>query len=225
MNVKKTKVMVFNSIDPCQKFVFEGDIIECVQTFNYLGILLETTSNLDSAVEHLAAISRRSLFAMNLRCAELRIMDVKLRCDLFNMLVCSITSYTCEIWMDSKKIKAIEVMYQGFLKSLLGVRKTTSTSIVLAKFGKFPFEHFAWGQTLMYYNRVSTVTKDRILGKTWEAQLAMLLARKKCLGWIREKMATLESAPRDGRFSTSDSITAGNDTSACNDPCAPGGDY
>ncbi len=161
--------MVFNSVDPCQKFLFEGDIIECVQTFNYLGILLETTSNLDSAVEHLAVASRHLLFALNLRCAELRIMDVKLCCDLFNMLVRSTASYTCEIWVDSKKIEAIEVVYRGFLKSLLGVRKTTSTSIMLAKFGKFPFEHFAWGQTLLYYNHVSTVIKDRILGKAREA--------------------------------------------------------
>jgi len=30
MNVKKTKVMVFNFVDPCQKFVFKGDIIEHV---------------------------------------------------------------------------------------------------------------------------------------------------------------------------------------------------
>jgi hypothetical protein len=51
---------------------------------------------------------------------------------------------------------------------------------VLAEFGKFPFEHFAWGQTLLYYNCVSTVTKDCILGKAWEAQLAMLVAKKKC---------------------------------------------
>jgi hypothetical protein len=56
-------------------------------------------------------------------------------------------------------------------------------SIMLAEFGKFPFEHFAWGQTLLYYNRVSMVTKDRILGKTWEAWLAMLAAGKKC--WAR----------------------------------------
>jgi hypothetical protein len=58
MNVKK-KVMVFNSVDPCQKFVFEGDVIKRVQTFKYLGILLETTSNLDSGGEHLVATSRR----------------------------------------------------------------------------------------------------------------------------------------------------------------------
>jgi hypothetical protein len=47
-----------------------------------------------------------------------------------------------------KKIEAIKVVYRGFLKTLLRVRKTTSTSIVLAEFDKFPFEHFAWGQVL-----------------------------------------------------------------------------
>jgi hypothetical protein len=51
---------------------------------------------------------------------------------------------------------------------------------MLAEFGKFPFEHFTWGQTLLYYNCVSTVTKNRILGKAWEAQLAMLVVGKKC---------------------------------------------
>jgi hypothetical protein len=30
MNMKKTKVMVFNSADPCQEIVFEGDAIEHV---------------------------------------------------------------------------------------------------------------------------------------------------------------------------------------------------
>jgi hypothetical protein len=88
---------MFNSTNPCQEFVFEGDVIECVQTFKYLGILLETTLNLDSAVEHLAASSKRSLFALNYHYAELRIMDVKLRCDLFNTLVCSIANYAYEV--------------------------------------------------------------------------------------------------------------------------------
>jgi hypothetical protein len=74
-------------------------------------ILLEITPNLDSVVEHLVVASKRSLFALNCYCAELHIMDVKLRCDLFNMLVRSTTSYACEVWVDSKKVKAIEVVY------------------------------------------------------------------------------------------------------------------
>jgi hypothetical protein len=178
--MEKTKVMVFNSVDPCQEFMFKGDAIERVQTFKYLGILFKTTPNLDNALEHLETTSRCSLFALNRRCAELHIMHVKLRCDLFNTLVHSTTSYACEVWVDSKKIEAIEIVYRRFFKSLLRVRKTTSTSIVLAEFDKFPFEHFAWGQTLLYYNCVNTTTKDRILGKAWEAQLIMLVAGKKC---------------------------------------------
>ncbi len=68
--------------------------------------------------------------------------NIKLHFDLFNMLMCSTASYAYKVWVDFKKIKAIEIMYQGFFKSLLGVRRTTSMSIVLTEFGKFPFEHF-----------------------------------------------------------------------------------
>ncbi len=75
--------MVFNFADPCKEFVFENDTIERVQTFKYLGILLETTSNLDNVVEHLTIVNMCLLFALNHPCAELCIMDVKLRCDLF----------------------------------------------------------------------------------------------------------------------------------------------
>jgi hypothetical protein len=48
----------------------------------------------------------------------------------------------------------------------------------------------------MYYNRVSTVIKDRILGKAWEAQLAMLVAGKKC--WVGSvKKWLLKSQPQE----------------------------
>jgi hypothetical protein len=50
-------------------------------------------------------------------------MDVKLRYDLFNMLVRSTTSYVCEVWMESKKINVIEVVYRGSFKSLLSCEK------------------------------------------------------------------------------------------------------
>jgi hypothetical protein len=43
------------------------------------------------------------------------------------------------------------------------------------------------------------------------------------LGWIREKMATRESAPGGGRSSTFGSIVVGNDASAYNGLCIIGG--
>ncbi len=65
-------------------------------------------------------------------------MDIKLCCDLFNALVRSTTSYACEVWVDSKKIKVIEVVYWGFFKSLLKARKTTSTSRVGVDSSRIP---------------------------------------------------------------------------------------
>jgi restriction endonuclease S subunit len=121
MNVNNTKVMVFNFVDPCQEFVFKGDVIEHVQTFKYLGILFETTLNLTNVVEHLVIANRRLLFALNCRCVKLRIMDYKVCCDLFDTLLRSTETYAYEVWVDSKKIKVIKVVYQGFFKSLLGV--------------------------------------------------------------------------------------------------------
>jgi hypothetical protein len=149
-------------------------------------------------------------------------MDIKLCCDLFNTLVQSTTNYACEVWVDSKKIEAIEVVYRGFFKSLFGVRKITSTSIMLAEFGKFPFEHFAWGQALLYYNRVSTVTKDRILGKAWEAQLVMLTTGKKC--WVGSvKKWLLKNQPQEvAGFLPSIQLLLENGTSTCNGPCVAG---
>ncbi len=51
-------------------------------------------------------------------------------------------------------------------------------------------------QVLLYYNRVSMVTKNYILGKAWEAQLAMLIAGKKC--WVRSlKKWLLKNQPQE----------------------------
>jgi hypothetical protein len=60
------------------------------------------------------------MFTLNRRYGELHILDVKLWCDFFNMLVCSIVSYACEVWVDFKKIEAIKVEYRNVVTPLWG---------------------------------------------------------------------------------------------------------
>ncbi len=91
---------------------------------------------------------------------------------------------------------------------------------MLGKFGKFPFEHFTWGQALLYYNHVSTVSKDHILGKAWEPHLAMLATGKKCLAKFVKKWL-LQKHAGGGKFFASSSTTIRNGTLACSDPWAP----
>ncbi len=49
---------------------------------------------------------------------------------------------------------------------------------------------------LLYYNRVSTVIKDHILGKAWEAQLTIFVAGKKYwAGFVKKWL--LQNQPQE----------------------------
>ena len=65
-----------------------------------------------------------------------------------------ILSYGCEVWgVDAKCGAAAEALHKGFLKSLLGVRKSIATHMVLAELGRFPLQIHFWQRILHYHHR------------------------------------------------------------------------
>ncbi len=165
MNVKKTKVVVFESRKSvCQAFQYEGNTIEQQNSFKYLGVELHGTKGMQVAIQWLAMSGKKVVFALRHRCAELRIFDPALQCQLFDTLVKLVLSYGCEVWSDHMAREQLKVVHRAFLKSLLGVSTTTSSYVVLAEFGRFPLKIFWWQQTLRFFSRVSfEVDSDRML--------------------------------------------------------------
>ena len=83
---------------------------------------------------------QQSVHAMRRRCISLHLSDPATICKLFNILVLPILSCSCEVWAVNCKVGAkAELVHRHFLKQLLGVRKSTTTHIVLAEFGRSPF--------------------------------------------------------------------------------------
>jgi len=165
MNVKKTKVVVFEARKSMrQAFQYEGEAIEQLNSFKYLGVELHGTKGMQVAIQWLAMSGKKAVFALQCRCAELRIFDPTLQCQLFDALVKPVFSYGCEVWSDHIAREQLEVVHRAFLKSLLGVSTTTSNYVVLAEFGRFPLEIFWWQQTMRSLSRVSSeVDSDRML--------------------------------------------------------------
>jgi hypothetical protein len=52
------------------------------------------------AMEHLAAAGKRAVFALRRRCANLKINDPTIICQLFDALVKPVISYACELWVN-----------------------------------------------------------------------------------------------------------------------------
>jgi hypothetical protein len=81
MNVKKTKVVMFEARKSvCQAFQYEGEAIEQLNSFKYLGVELHGTKSMQAAIQRLAMSRKKAIFALQHRCVELRIFDPTLQC-------------------------------------------------------------------------------------------------------------------------------------------------
>ncbi len=145
VNVKKTKVVVFEACKyVCQAFQYEGEAIEQLNSFKYLGVELHDTKGMQAVIQRLTMSRKKVVFALWCKCAELRIFDPTLQCQLFDALVKPMLSYGCEVWSYHMACKQLEVVHRAFLKLSLGVSTMTSSYVVLAEFGRFPLEIFWW---------------------------------------------------------------------------------
>jgi hypothetical protein len=135
-----------------------------------------------AAIQRLAISGKKVIFALRRRCAELRIFDLALQCQLFDALVKLVLSYGCEVWSDHMAREQLDVVHRAFLKSLLGVSTTTSSYVVLAEFNRFPLEIFWLQQTMRFLSHVSSeVDLDCMFRLAYDEQLQLLAARQKVL--------------------------------------------
>jgi hypothetical protein len=72
MNVKKTKVVVFEARKSvCQAFQYEGEAIKQLNYFKYLGVKLHDTKGMQTAIQRLAMSGKKAIFALRRRAAHL----------------------------------------------------------------------------------------------------------------------------------------------------------
>ena len=100
-NIDNTKILIFHKggrLNLNVEWVYNGNNIDVVNTFNYLGIVsfIHTTQTL--AGKALRAMS--SLF----RITKTMEVPVNVNFDLFDTYVASILSYGCKVWGVSKEI-------------------------------------------------------------------------------------------------------------------------
>ena len=66
--------------------VFAGQAVEQVDRYKYMGVVMHQNGSFMCAIESLQIAAQRALFALQARCAELGILDPKLKCKLYDAL-------------------------------------------------------------------------------------------------------------------------------------------
>ena len=182
INVDKTKFMVLNSTnrqnysqnDPSP--TLNGQQIERVTSYCYLGIVISCNGNFKNAVDSLYIKDLSASFSLR-KTIDRRFIDVKCHDQLFNMLVRPILTYGCQIWLPLSPIfktlincNTSNINHDQILKSfarqpyeraqlrhikyMLGIGRRSSNLSAWGETGKLPLAISSISLCIDYFRRI-----------------------------------------------------------------------
>jgi exonuclease III len=184
INSNKTKVMSFGGRRNSSSFLLDGENLELVDSYKYLGHVISNASKTHKLMyEHLATQAQKAMHAMkeNIK-STVGYLPPNLNMKMFDTHVLPILEYNSEIWFPVKEIDIIERIQLRFLKNLLGVRIQTSNIAVLADTGRFPLVYRQQATALKYYHRLSSDNCPYLVKLCFDIQTSLYQSNHKC--WL-----------------------------------------
>lgn len=164
VNLKKTKVVVFRNGEPLrsyEKWYFNGEQIETVSFYKYLGIIFTPKLVWSRAQTCLASQARKAILSVNhfqkkfgnINCTDLF--------KIFDALITPILCYGSEIWGTSY-CKSIESVQLEFCKKYLKINRSSCNSMALGECGRLPLQIHYMTRVIKYWCRLLQLPHDRL---------------------------------------------------------------
>ena len=200
LNTDKTKVMIFFSKDTSATptFQYNGTPLELVTEFKYLGITLTRNGKMHTAVAKMSDTFRGAI-ARVFKTGDSKGIKHRKHAMLWLFQVFALTAglYGCQIWAtssltyDSSKTTSAHVLHLGFLKQILGVKKSTDTHSLLRETGQMPIFFYWFRCTIRFWNNLLS-SNNPLLEKVVRADL--LLANRSDT-WAYQVLNALGDVP------------------------------
>lgn len=138
VNVNKTKVVIFTKgrIAKNIDFVFNGEPLEIVNEYKYLGIIFSRYGSFINTEKYLAEKATNAMYGV-LKKARMFNLSIDCQLDLFDKIVVPILLYGSEVW-GFGNLDVIEKVHLSFCKMILGLKQTTPKFIVYGELGRYP---------------------------------------------------------------------------------------
>ena len=149
VNMKKTKIVVFNTKKLGHKLYFCGLPISESKSYTYLGVLFSKNGNLCNAMNTLNNKAMKAQFSLRQNMAN---APVKIFLKLYDSLIKPISTYGAEVW-SSDVIKwgdsnledllidckhKFNLLHARFCKHLLSVNRNCANILALGELGRYP---------------------------------------------------------------------------------------
>ena len=167
MNEVKTKCMSFGDRNPIELF-FNGNIIEQVEKYKYLGVIIKSVMRLNQDVfafnyEYLKQQARKALFCAQKKISSFGKLPPHIKMFLFDSLIKPILTYGSEVWAVSEAgTSQADKTFLRHVKHSLGVKNTTSSIMVLGDCGHYPPSISCKISLLCYLNRLENLSDEHL---------------------------------------------------------------
>ena len=138
VNVSKTKILVFRKGGILPRnlvFTYEGEPLEIVKSFKYLGVVFSTGGSFSETQSTLAGQAQKAIFKLNKYLYKFTFVTPMHKLELFDKLISPILNYSSEVW-GFCTANAIERVHMQYCKKLLGVKKTTQNDFLYGELGR-----------------------------------------------------------------------------------------
>ena len=154
VNTSKTKVVIFSKKrTKCkQNFKINGENIETVDSYSYLGVLFNFNGSFCTTRKKLVDQAQKSLYALYRKIKNINI-PVDLQLKLFDSLVSPVLLYASEVW-GFEKLDDVEKVHLQFCKNILKIRSSTPNYMVYGELGRFPMETIIKRKIVLYWNSI-----------------------------------------------------------------------
>ena len=154
VNMTKTKVVVFGSKGRRHPiFNLFDNILEVTDCYKYLGLCFSKNCTYSLTKKCIKEQANKAMFLLKSRISNL---NLPIDCQLkpFDQTILPILLYGCEIWgLDNCSI--IESVYiRVFLRSILGVKRSTPLYMIYGELGRFPLVIYVKSRMMNYWCRM-----------------------------------------------------------------------
>ena len=162
VNTSKTKIVVFSrgKIRKLPVIKFGDSILEVVFEYTYLGILFNYNNTFQKAIAKLVTQAKRAMYSLSVKCKKL-MLPIDMQIQLFHQTIAPILLYGSEIW-GFEKLDQIEIFHKKFLKNLLGLNMSTTSSMVYGETGELDMSFYVQNRMLNFWLKLSTGKQHKL---------------------------------------------------------------
>jgi Reverse transcriptase (RNA-dependent DNA polymerase) len=189
VNMGKTRIVIFRGPRSRTPWVIQGRQVEVSDSYKYLGLCFHKSKPLTWTAKQQVVAAKRALGGMlgfyNKSLAE---QNVWLLLLLFKAIVMPSLLYGCEVWGSSLLSKGLQDssdeqsrMRLAFFRRLLGVRKSTSSLVMLRELGEYPLQFIVVRQLVSFWNKVMSTMPEHSL-----VRISMLSNRRLAMQGVHD---------------------------------------